>query len=210
MADESKKIEFNSFSTSYSGGRVSYYDSQENTQDDKVYCYVCAPSWWAQITIDKNWGTWGRSWTLGANYYDADSNTWKSAMSTGSSAGQWESGSWSYKLYHNSTVGSSSGDVPAATLWELYFRMPELYLKRFWVYAGSLGCMGESKYTTLCKDKPTLIYSSGRLNSVSYYRTTGLNNQDRSGALSMFSGAANRGTQILEKDENKCIWAAPF
>lgn len=201
MASSGNLIEYGSFSTTYSGGQLMDIDSGGN--DENHYYYVSSPSWWAQITINKNLGSWGRSFTLTANYWNGED--WKQAWSDSHSWGQLESGEWTYKYYHNSTLGSTSNDVSTAVLWELVFHIPELYRKRFWLYTGSLGCMGVDKYNTLCKSSPTLIYSAGRLGSDS--RHDNGTSQNRADALSRFSQSANTGSPIYATEENKLIWA---
>ena len=201
MASSGDLIRYSSFSTTYAGGQLMDIDSGGN--DEYHYYYVSSPSWWAQITINKNIGSWGRSFDLTANYWNG--SKWVNAWADSHSWGQLESGEWNYYYYHNSTLGSTSGDVPSAVLWELIFHIPELYRKRFWLYCGGLGCMGESKYNTLCKSSPTYIYSAGRLGSDSRH-DNGTSNGETD-ALSRFSQIADRGTQIKATHEAKLVWA---
>lgn len=201
MASAGDGIKFSSFSTSYTGGQISDYDSGNNTYYDYVTCYVSAPSWWCQITINKNWGSYSREAILRAYYYTG--SDWVQAWQWDNSWGWGDSGEYTYKFYHNSTLGSTSGDVSTAVLWELRFSMPELYRKRFWVYAGGIGCMGESLYNSLYKGKK--IYSAGRLGSDCRHHTGGVNSADRSYALSLFSQSANTGTKITAANEEKLV-----
>ena len=163
MANTGDSISYANFSKSYTGGVV--LDKDTNSSHNTYVTYVSSPSWWAQITINKNFGTWGRSFTLTAAYWNG--SKWVDAWSDSHSFGQMESGSWTYKYYHNSTLGSTSGDVPDAVLWELYFDHPELYRKRLWVYSGGAGCMPESTYNDKYQGRP--IYSCGRLGGDSIY-----------------------------------------
>lgn len=201
MASSGDLIRYSSFSTTYTGGQLMDIDSGGN--DEYHYYYVSSPSWWAQITIDKNLGSWGRSFDLTAKYWNGSS--WVTAWTDSHSWGQLESGERSYYYYHNSTLGSTSGDVSTAVLWELIFHIPELYRKRFWLYVGGLGCVGESKYNALCKSSPTYIYSAGRLGSDSRH-DNGTSNGETD-ALSRFSQIADRGTQIKATHEAKLVWA---
>lgn len=204
MASSGDCIKYSNFSnTAYTGKCYVDIDSQGNTQNDKCYCYISAPSWYAKEQVDKNWGTWGRSWGVTACYYTG--SEWKQAWSWSDSAGQFDSGSWSKYFYHNHSSSSTSGDVPSAILWELAYRIPELYRKRLWVYAGGIGCMGEQKYKTLCTTNPTLVYSSGNLSDSSIYYA-GRNNQDRSGAIKKFKWSDNTGTLIYATNETKLVW----
>ena len=161
MAD----ISYANLSKSYTGGLVRHTDT--NSSHNSYTTYVSSPSWWAQITINKNLGTWGRSFTLFASYWNG--STWVEAWRDSHSWGQFETGSWTYKYYHNSTLGSTSGDVADAVLWELHLDHPELYRKRMWVYSGGAGCMPESTYNNLYQKG--LIYSSGRLGGDSIYNS---------------------------------------
>ena len=156
-------ISYANFSKSYTGRLV--LDKDTNSSHNSYTTYVSSPSWWAQITINKNWGTWGRSFTLFATYWNGSS--WVEAWRDSHSWGQMESGEWTYKYYHNSTLGSTSGDVPTAVLWELHLDHPELYRKRMWVYSGGAGCMPESTYNNYYRGRP--IYSCGRLGGESIY-----------------------------------------
>ena len=191
-------INYANFSNSYSGGLIMDKDSGSSNNSRAVY--VSAPSWWAQITINKNIATWGRSFTLYASYWNGSS--WVEAWKDTHSWGQLESGEWTYKYYHNSTLGSTSGDVATAVLWELYFDHPELYRKRLWLYAGGIGCMPEDTYNNLYKGR--LIYSCGRLGGDSRH-DAGDTGKKRDEALSLFSQSANRGTLITASNEHKLV-----
>ncbi len=197
MATSGNVIKYSNFSNSYSGDLRMDIDSGSGVGNR--YIYVSAPSWWAQISINKNWGSWGRSFTLYASYWNGSS--WVQAWSDTHSWGQFESGQWNYKYYHNSTLGTTSGDVSSAVLWELRFYYPELYRKRFWVYAGGAGCMSESLYNSICKGKK--IYSAGRLGSDSRYDY--VSTQSRNSALSVYSQSANTGTKITAANEAKLV-----
>lgn len=197
MASSGDVIKYSSFSTSYSGGLVMDIDSGSGVGNR--YVYVSAPSWWAQITINKNWGSWGRSFTFTASYWN--NIKWVQAWSDTHSWGQFESGQWNYKYYHNSTLGTKSGDVSDVVLWELHFYYPELYRKRLWVYAGGAGCMGESLYNSLYKGKK--IYSAGRLGSDCRADYGG--SESRSTAMSLFSQNADTGTKITAANEMKLV-----
>lgn len=203
MADEPKKIEFSQFSTSHTGGQLMDIETGGNTETR--YFYVSAPSWWAQVTINKNWGSWGRSFTLTASYWNG--SKWVQAWSETHSWGQFESGEWNYYFNHNlSDKDSHSGDVADAILWELALSIPELYRKRFYLYTGSVGCLGQTKYDSMCKGK--LIYSAGRLGEDSRHApgTT----QKRDEALALFSQSADRGTPIAYTHEAKLVFANYF
>ena len=163
------------------------------------YVYVSSASWWAQISINKNWGSWGRSFTFTATYWN--NIKWVQAWSDKHSWGQFESGQWNYKYYHNSTLGTTSGDQTEPVLWELHFYYPELYRKRLWVYAGGPGCMGESLYNSLYKNQK--IYSAGRLGEDSRYDY--VQTESRDAALSVFSQSANTGTKITAANEAKLV-----
>lgn len=191
-------ISYANFSSAYYGGLV--FDKDSSSSNNSRSVYISSPSWWAQITINKNVGTWGRSFTLTAAYWNG--STWVEAWSDRHSWNQFESGSWTYKYYHNSTLGSTSGDVPDAVLWELYFDHPELYRKRLWVYSGGIGCMPEDTYNNLYKGRP--IYSSGNSGASSRY-DAGDQGRKRDEALSRFSQSANSGTSILGVDEEKLV-----
>ncbi len=197
MAASGDVIKYSSFSTSYSGGLIMDIDSGSGVGNR--YVYVSAPSWWAQISINKNWGSWGRSFTFTASYWN--NIKWVQAWSDTHSWGQFESGQWNYKYYHNSTLGTKSGDVSDVVLWELHFYYPELYRKRLWVYAGGAGCMGESLYNSLYKGKR--IYSAGRLGSDCRADYGG--SESRSTALSLFSQSADTGTKITAANEMKLV-----
>lgn len=197
MAGSGDYIKYSNFSTSYTGDCM--VDVDTGSSDNDKYVYISAPSWWAQITIDKNWGSWGRSFTLYATYWNGSS--WVQAWSDSHSWGQFESGEWNYKYYHNSSLGTTSGDVSSAVLWELHFDYPELYRKRLWVYTGSAGCMGESLYNSIYQNHK--IYSSGRLGGDSRYGA--FNTQDRSGPLTLFSQQSNTGTKITAANEAKLV-----
>ncbi len=202
MASAGDGFVFSSFDTSYKwGGQISDYESGTITYYDYVTCYVSAPSWWCQITFNKNWGSWARESIFYANYYTG--SEWKEAWKWSHSWGWGDSGESSYKFYHNSTLGTTSGDVPSAVLWELRFSMPELYRKRFWVFAGGIGCMGETLYNNQYKSK--YIYSCGRLGEDSRYRPAGVNSADRTLALKTYSQSANTGTQITAANEEKLV-----
>ena len=191
-------ISYANFSKAYYGGLV--FDKDSSSSNNSRSVYISSPSWWAQITIDKNVGTWGRSFTLSAAYWNG--STWVDAWSDKHSWGQFESGTWTYKYYHNSTLGSTSGDVANAVLWELYFDHPELYRKRLWVYSGGIGCMPENTYSNLYRGRP--IYSSGNLGASSRY-DAGDQGRNRDVALSKFSQSANSGTKIPGVDEEKLV-----
>lgn len=197
MANSGDTIKFSSFSSGYEGDCRMDIDSGSDV--GHRYVYVSAPSWWAQITINKNWGSWGRSIEFTASYWNG--SDWVQAWTDSHSWGQFESGEWTYKYYHNSSLGSTSGDVPTAVLWELHFYYPELYRKRLWVYAGGIGCMSEDTYNNIYKGEK--IYSSGRLGEDS--RWDYAETQSRSSALSTFSQSANTGTLITASNEKKLV-----
>ena len=183
-------ITYEKFPDNYLGGLE--LDKDTNSSKNQTTVYVSSSSWWAQVTIDKNWGTWGRSFTLWASYWNGA--TWVEAWKDTHSWGQFESGSWTYKYYHNSTLGSTSGDVPTAVLWELHLDHPELYRKRLWVYAGGAGCMPRSTYDNFYRGKP--VYCSGRMTAPSSYNA-GDNGRTRDEALSIFNRSFYSGkTQI--------------
>lgn len=197
MAGVGDKIQYSSFSTSYSGGQVMDIDSGSGY--GHRYVYVSSASWWAQIVINKNWGSWGRSIDFTASYWNG--SEWIKAWTDSHSWGQFESGEWNYKYYHNSTLGTTSGDQTEPVLWELHFYYPELYRKSLWVYAGGPGCMGESLYNSLYKNQK--IYSAGRLGEDSRYDY--VQSESRNAALSVFSQSANTGTKITAANEAKLV-----
>ena len=197
MASSGDSIKYSNFSTSYSGDLRMDIDSGSGV--GHRYVYVSSSSWWAQITINKNWGSWGRSFTFTASYWNG--SRWIQAWSDTHSWGQFESGQWNYKYYHNSTLGTTSGDKTDPVLWELHFYYPELYRKRLWVYAGGAGCMGESLYNSLYKNNK--IYSAGRLGEDS--RWDYASTESRNSALSVFSQSANTGTKITAANEAKLV-----
>ena len=198
MASSGNLISYSNFSNTYSGDRVLYKGSSSGKNSFTVY--TSSPSWWAQIQIDKNVGSWGRSFTLTAAYWNG--STWVDAWSDRHSWSQFEGGTWTYKYYHNSTLGSTSGDVASAVLWELYFDHMELYDKRMWVYTGGIRCMPENTYNNVYRGRP--IYSCGRLGGDSMY-AAGDDGRKRDEALSMFNQSANSGTLITPSRETKLV-----
>ena len=194
------EISYANFSKSYVGGLM--LDKDTNSSHNNSTIYVSSPSWWAQITINKNLGTWGRSFTLTAAYWNG--STWVDAWSDRHSWGQFETGSWTYKYYHNSTLGSTPGDVADAVLWELYFDFPELYRKRMWVYSGGAGCMPESTYNDLYQRG--LIYSSGRLGGDSIYNSGEAGRiRDKIRSEYFNQGVASGITSITASKEHKLV-----
>lgn len=199
MASSGNLVSYSNFSNTYSGGLV--LDKDTSSKNNSYVVYTSSPSWWAQITINKNMGSWGRSFTLVATYWNGSS--WVEAWKDTHSWGQFESGSWTYKYYHNSTLGSTSGDVADAVLWELYFDHPELYRKRMWVYSGGIGCMPENTYNKLYRGRP--IYSCGRLGGDSIY-ISGEAGRIRDKIRSeYFNQSANNGTLITAAKEHKLV-----
>lgn len=158
------------------------------------YVYVSAQSWYAQITINKNWGSWGRDISFTASYWNG--SAWVEAWSDSHSWGQFESGEWTYKYYHNSTLGTTSGDVVEPVLWELHFYYPELYRKRLRLYVGRIACMGEELYNNFYKGRK--IYHTGAPGQEYAYKE--YNVESRSTALSYFSQSAYTGNIIRDWD----------
>ena len=191
-------ITYEQLPNNYLGGLE--LDKDTNSSKNQATVYVASSSWWAQITISKNVGSWGRSFTLSAAYWNG--STWVDAWSDRHSWNQFEGGTWSYKYYHNSTLGSTSNDVASAVLWELYFDHMELYDKDMWVYAGGIGCMPEDTYNNLYRGK--LIYSCGRLASHSIYNA-GDGGRARDRALSLFTQTTNSPTLISASNEDKLV-----
>ena len=191
-------ISYANFSKAYYGGLV--FDKDSSSSNNSRSVYISSPSWWAQIQIDKNVGSWGRSFTLTASYWNG--STWVKAWSDYHEWGQFEGGTWTYKYYHNSTLGSTSGDVASAVLWELYCDHMELYDKRMWVYTGGIRCMPEDTYNNVYRGRP--IYSCGRLGGDSMY-AAGDDGRKRDEALSMFNQSANSGTLITPSRETKLV-----
>lgn len=191
-------ISYANFSNAYYGGLLL---NKTGTGVTKVYsAYVSSPSWWAQITIDKEYIS-RVDITVSAAYWNG--STWVDAWSDKHSFGKPETGSWTYKYYHNSTLGSTSGDVADAVLWEIYLEYFATNNRiRFWTYSGGAGCMPESTYNNLYRGRP--IYSSGRLGASSRY-DAGDQGRKRDEALSIFSQSANSGTSISGVDEEKLV-----
>lgn len=198
MASSGNLISYANFSNTYSGGLV--LDKDTGSSHNSCSVYVSSPSWWAQIIINKNVGTWERSFTLFASYWNG--STWVEAWRDTQRMGQLEGGKWTFKYYHNSTLGSTPGDVASAVLWELHLDHPELYRKRMWVYAGGIGCMPEDTYNNLYRGRP--IYSCGRLGEDSRHNA-GDQGRKRDEALSIFSQSANSGTPITASNEAKLV-----
>ena len=199
MASSGNLISYANFSNTYSGGLM--LDKDTNSSHNSTAIYVSSPSWWAQITINKNLGSWGRSFTLYAAYWNGSS--WVEAWRDTRSFSQMEGGSWTYKYYHNSTLGSTSGDVADAVLWELYLDFPELYRKRLWVYSGGIGCMSESTYNNLYRGR--LIYSCGRLGNDSIYNSGEAGRIRDKIRSEYFNQSANTGTLITASKEHKLV-----
>lgn len=182
-------IDYDHCSGSYAGRMI--FDKDSGSSNNSRSVYVSSASWWAQITINKNIGTWGRSFTLYASYWNGSS--WVEAWRDSHSWGQFESGEWTYKYYHNSTLGSTSGDVADAVLWELHLDHPELYRKRLWVHYGGVKCMPRDIYNDVYRGRP--IYSSGNLAGSSIY-DAGDRGRNRDAAYSTFRQSADSGTLI--------------
>lgn len=198
MASSGNLISYANFSNTYSGGLLLNKDT--NSKNNSFTVYMSSPSWWAQIAIEKYTGSWGRSFTLTAAYWNG--STWVDAWSDRHSWNQIEAGVWNYKYYHNSTLGSTPGDVADAVLWELYFDHMELYNKKMWVYTGGIGCMPEDTYNNVYRGRP--IYSCGRLGADSKH-AAGDRGRTRDAALSIFSQSADSGTLITPSNEHKLV-----
>ena len=81
-------ITYEQFPNNYLGGLE--LDKDTNSSKNQTTVYVSSSSWWAQVTINKNVGTWGRSFTLTAAYWNG--SKWVDAWSDKHSFGQFESG----------------------------------------------------------------------------------------------------------------------
>ena len=113
-----------------------------------------------------------------------------------------EFGERTYNYYHNSTLGSTSGDVASAVLWEIYleYTAPRNRIS-LEAYTGGIGCMPEDTYNNLYKGRP--IYSCGGPVSSSVYSLAGGRSRDT--ALSLFSQSADSGTLITASKEHKLV-----
>ena len=197
MASSGNLICYSNFSNTYSGELLL---NKTGTGVTKVYsAYVSSPSWYAQVTFNKEYMS-GADIAVSAAYWNG--STWVDAWSdTQRVSNQETAGEKTYKYYHNSTLGSTSGDVASAVLWELYFDHMELYDKRMWVYTGGIRCMPEDTYNNLYRGRP--IYSCGRLGSSSIYGSS--EGRARDTALSIFSQSADSGTLITASNETKLV-----
>lgn len=199
MASSGNVIDYVNFSNTYSGGLM--LDKDTSSSHNSTAVYVSAPSWWAQIIINKNLGSWGRSFTLYATYWNGSS--WVEAWRDTQSMGQLEGGTWTFKYYHNSTLGSTPGDVADAVLWELYLEFPELYRKRMWVYSGGIGCISADTYNNSYRGRP--IYSCGRLGGDSIYNSGEAGRIRDKIRSEYFNQSADTGTLISASKEHKLV-----
>lgn len=162
--------------------------------------YVSSPSWYAEVRITKDY-TAPVDFTIYAAYWNG--STWVDAWSDTRTMTIFDTGLRTYKYYHNSTLGSTSGDVASAVLWEIYL---EYTVPQNWIslraYAGGIGCMPEDTYNNLYKGRP--IYSCGRLGLISIYGSSD-QGRTRDKALSVFSQSAGSGTLITASNETKLV-----
>ena len=190
-------ISYSNFSNTYSGQLL--LDEKNVMSSSEYTAYVSSPSWYAEVRLIKNSSASVR-FTIKAAYWNG--STWVDAWSDVRSLGMFDSGTRTYKYYHNSTLGSTSGDVASAVLWEIHlaYAVPQnrIILE---AYAGSIGCMPEDTYNNLYKGRP--IYSCGGPVSSSIYGLEGGRARDK--ALSVFSQSADRGTLITASNERKLV-----
>ena len=191
-------ISYSNFSKTYTSDLLL---DRTDIKTTSVYsAYVSSPSWYAKVTWNKEYMS-GADITVSAAYWNG--STWVDAWSDTITLSSLETGrEKTYSYYHNSTLGSTSGDVASAVLWELYFDHMELYDKRMWVYTGGIRCMPEDTYNNVYRGRP--IYSCGRLGGDSMY-AAGDDGRKRDEALSMFNQSANSGTLITPSRETKLV-----
>ena len=198
MASKGNLISYANFSNTYSGDLL--LDRTDASSPSVYSAYVSSPSWYAQVKWNKEYMS-GADITVSAAYWNG--STWVDAWSDTQRVSSLETGKEkTYSYYHNSTLGSTSGDVASAVLWEIYleYKVPKNRI-RFWTYTGGIGCMPEDTYNNLYKGRP--IYSCGGPVSSSVYSLAGGRSRDT--ALSLFSQSAARGTLITASTERKLV-----
>lgn len=191
-------ISYSNFSKTYTSDLLL---DKTDTRTTSVYsAYVSSPSWYAKVTWNKEYMS-GADITVSAAYWNG--STWVDAWSDTQNLSALETGKErTYNYYHNSTLGSTSGDVASAVLWEIYleYHAPKNRI-RLWTYSGGIGCMPEDTYNNLYKGRP--IYSCGGPVSSSVYSLAGGRSRDT--ALSLFSQSADSGTLITASKEHKLV-----
>ena len=199
MASSGNLISYANFSNTYSGQLL--LDKPGASSTSVYSAYVSSPSWYAQVKITKDYMD-SVNFTVYAAYWNG--STWVDAWSDTHTLGRLEFGESTYNYYHNSTLGSTSGDVASAVLWEIYLEYSTSQRNRIslWAYAGGIGCIPEDTYNNLYKGRP--IYSCGRLGLISIYGSSD-QGRTRDKALSVFSQSADSGTPITASNEHKLV-----
>ena len=199
MASSGNLISYSNFSNTYSGSLL--LDKTPSFGADGLCAvYVSSPSWYAQVKINKSASN-PANIVIYAAYWNG--STWVDAWKDARVMDSFDKGEKTYNYYHNSTLGSTSGDVASAVLWEIYLQYitPRNRI-RLGAYAGGIGCMPKDTYNSLYKGGP--IYSCGRLGLSSIYGPSD-RGRTRDEALSVFSQSANRGTLITASNEHKLV-----
>ena len=199
MASSGNLISYSNFSKTYTSDLLLDKTGSSGSGTSVYSAYISSPSWYAQVTINKQYIA-SVKFTVYAAYWNG--STWVDAWSDTHTLGRLELGESTYNYYHNSTLGSTSGDVASAVLWEIYleYRIPQ-NRARLWTYTGGIGCMPEDTYNNLYKGRP--IYSCGGPVSSSVYSLAGGRSRDT--ALSLFSQSAASGTLITPSNEHKLV-----
>lgn len=178
------RIEKSAFTTDSTIETLWHADTGSTVQT--VYVYVSSACFDAYYTAKKNWGSWGRTISLSAYYYNGSS--WIKAGATQSdSPGQFDSGTYSKHFRHNWSGYTQNGDMHNFHLWRLEFGMPELYNKYIYLQCGSY-YYGAEDWTG------KKIYGTSLHNEKPYYYAG--NTKDDAGAISLFKTSSKRGTKI--------------
>ena len=209
------------------GDLIKYSSFTNNTEEQIIYeadtgssggwniAYVSAASWYVFVYIKKNWGSWSRPLRLNCYYFNGSG--WTKQVGWSRDFGQTTSGEWYYYWGHNSSVFNNlatgnginkidAADVNNAPLWKLCFYHPELYLKRFKIFANGIAGMTEAQYNSVCKGNP--IYSAGRLSGSSIYYPGQFDSEvtDYDDAAVSLFWRQSRGPQITWANQHKLIY----
>lgn len=197
MPTSGNLITKDNFSTAISETCVYNHDSGGN--NSTYYWYVSAACWRMRMRLSKNWGSWGRTNTMYADYWNGSS--WVRAMTVSRSRSQTSSGETNDYMYHNWPGASTSGDVINASLWRLVYDAAELYHRYIYIATGGPGAMGPTDYANNWKNRK--IYSNGNLGAFLYNNGSA---QSDDAARSYFKNSNNRGTQISASNGDHCVY----